>query len=137
MTRLKRELEEVRRTRTLARRARGRVPFPTIALVGYTNAGKSTLFNRLTDSKVAAQDMLFATLDPTLRRLKLPGGPVPAGTKLYRDGKEAGEVTSAALSPEGKVFGLAFVRVPANKPGTMAGILGRPDELFAPFGAVS
>jgi len=74
VARLKRELEEVRRTRTLARRARGRVPFPTIALVGYTNAGKSTLFNRLTDAKVVAQDMLFATLDPTLRRLKLPGG---------------------------------------------------------------
>jgi GTPase len=74
VTRLKRELEEVRRTRTLARRARGRVPFPTIALVGYTNAGKSTLFNRLTDSAVVAKDMLFATLDPTLRRLKLPGG---------------------------------------------------------------
>ena len=74
VARLKRELEEVRRTRTLARRARGRVPFPTIALVGYTNAGKSTLFNRLTNAKVTAKDMLFATLDPTLRRLKLPGG---------------------------------------------------------------
>jgi GTP-binding protein HflX len=74
VARLKRELEEVRRTRTLARRARRRVPFPTVALVGYTNAGKSTLFNRLTHSHVAAQDLLFATLDPTMRRLKLPGG---------------------------------------------------------------
>ena len=74
VSKLKKELEEVRRTRTLARRARGRVPFPTIALVGYTNAGKSTLFNRLTNSEVVAKDMLFATLDPTLRRLKLPGG---------------------------------------------------------------
>jgi GTP-binding protein HflX len=74
IVRLKRELEEVRRTRTLARRARRRVPFPTVALVGYTNAGKSTLFNRLTHSDVAAEDMLFATLDPTMRRLRLPGG---------------------------------------------------------------
>jgi GTP-binding protein HflX len=74
LKRLKRELVEVRRTRTLARKARGRVPFPAIALVGYTNAGKSTLFNRLTESRVIAEDMLFATLDPTLRRLKLPGG---------------------------------------------------------------
>ena len=74
IVRLKRELEEVRRTRTLARRARRRVPFPTVALVGYTNAGKSTLFNRLTQSDVVAADMLFATLDPTMRRLKLPDG---------------------------------------------------------------
>jgi len=74
VARLKRELEEVRRTRTLARRARERTPFPTVALVGYTNAGKSTLFNRLTHAKVTAKDMLFATLDPTMRRLKLPGG---------------------------------------------------------------
>ena len=71
---LKRELGEVRRTRTLHRSARRRTPFPTIALVGYTNAGKSTLFNRLTDAEVLAKDMLFATLDPTLRELKLPGG---------------------------------------------------------------
>ncbi len=72
--RLKRELEEVRRTRTLHREARRRTPFPTLALVGYTNAGKSTLFNRLTEAKVEAKDMLFATLDPTLRSLKLPDG---------------------------------------------------------------
>ena len=71
---LKRELEEVRRTRTLARSARRRIPFPSVALVGYTNAGKSTLFNRLTNSEVVAQDMLFATLDPTIRALKLPDG---------------------------------------------------------------
>jgi GTP-binding protein HflX len=71
---LKRELADVRRTRTLARQARKRTPFPAVALVGYTNAGKSTLFNRLTEAKVVAKDMLFATLDPTLRRLKLPGG---------------------------------------------------------------
>jgi len=71
---LKLELVEVRRTRTLQRSARKRVPFPTVALVGYTNAGKSTLFNRLTEAKVLAQDMLFATLDPTLRTLKLPDG---------------------------------------------------------------
>lgn len=71
---LKKELVEVRRTRGLHRAARRRTPFPTIALVGYTNAGKSTLFNRLTDASVVAKDMLFATLDPTLRELKLPGG---------------------------------------------------------------
>ena len=71
---LKDELKEVRRTRTLQRSARKRVPYPTVALVGYTNAGKSTLFNRLTQSDVVAQDMLFATLDPTLRALKLPDG---------------------------------------------------------------
>ncbi len=71
---LKAELAEVRRTRTLQRSQRKRVPFPTVALVGYTNAGKSTLFNRLTDAEVVAEDMLFATLDPTLRTLKLPDG---------------------------------------------------------------
>jgi GTP-binding protein HflX len=72
--RLKRDLEDVRRTRSLHRAARRRTPFPTMALVGYTNAGKSTLFNRLTEAKVEARDMLFATLDPTLRTLKLPDG---------------------------------------------------------------
>src|SRR5205085_9005054 len=71
---LKRELVEVRRTRTLQRAARKRHPHPTVALVGYTNAGKSTLFNRLTQADVVAEDMLFATLDPTLRLLKLPDG---------------------------------------------------------------
>jgi GTP-binding protein HflX len=71
---LKKELEEVRRTRTLHRSARKKVPYPTVALVGYTNAGKSTLFNRLTNADVVAQDMLFATLDPTLRTVKLPDG---------------------------------------------------------------
>jgi GTPase len=74
MAKLKRDLEEVRRTRALHRSARSRVPYPTVALVGYTNAGKSTLFNRLTEGGVLAQDMLFATLDPTLRSLKLPDG---------------------------------------------------------------
>jgi GTP-binding protein HflX len=74
VARLKRELEEVRRTRALARKARRRIPFPAIALVGYTNAGKSTLFNRLTQADVLAEDMLFATLDPTMRRMRLPGG---------------------------------------------------------------
>jgi GTP-binding protein HflX len=71
---LKRELDEVRRTRTLHRAQRKKVPYPTVALVGYTNAGKSTLFNRLTHATVVAQDMLFATLDPTLRNVKLPDG---------------------------------------------------------------
>ncbi|MDP7382084.1 MAG: GTPase HflX [Alphaproteobacteria bacterium] len=72
--RIKRELNEVRRTRGLHRDARRRVPFPTVALVGYTNAGKSTLFNHLTQARVLAKDMLFATLDPTMRQVTLPGG---------------------------------------------------------------
>lgn len=71
---LKADLVTVRRTRELQRRGRKRVPYPIISLVGYTNAGKSTLFNRLTHAQVFAKDMLFATLDPTLRRLRIPGG---------------------------------------------------------------
>lgn len=74
IVRLKAELEEVRRTRGLHRKARKRVPFPAVALVGYTNAGKSTLFNRLTGSEVFAKDLLFATLDTTQRTIKLPQG---------------------------------------------------------------
>ncbi|WP_337995571.1 GTPase HflX [Oleispirillum naphthae] len=74
IARLKSELEEVKRTRHLHRAARKRVPFPVVALVGYTNAGKSTLFNKLTRADVFAQDMLFATLDPTMRRVRLPSG---------------------------------------------------------------
>ncbi|MBI1209346.1 MAG: GTPase HflX [Azospirillum sp.] len=71
---IKRELEDVRRTRGLHRKARERVPYPVVALVGYTNAGKSTLFNRLAGATVFAQDMLFATLDPTMRAIELPSG---------------------------------------------------------------
>jgi GTP-binding protein HflX len=74
MVRLRKELEQVRRTRGLHRSARRRVPFPVIALVGYTNAGKSTLFNALTGAGVTARDQLFATLDPTMRGLRLPSG---------------------------------------------------------------
>nr|WP_245559640.1 GTPase HflX [Amorphus coralli] len=74
ITRLERDLEDVRRTRSLHRKKRSRMDQPVVALVGYTNAGKSTLFNRLTHSEVRAQDLLFATLDPTLRRVKLPHG---------------------------------------------------------------
>ena len=72
IVRIKRELETVVRTRALHRAKRKKVPYPVIALVGYTNAGKSTLFNRLTGADVLAKDMLFATLDPTLRKIVLP-----------------------------------------------------------------
>ncbi|MBP6012039.1 MAG: GTPase HflX [Alphaproteobacteria bacterium] len=72
IAKLKRELEDVKRTRQLHREARRRVPFPVVAIVGYTNAGKSTLFNRLTSAEVLAKDQLFATLDPTMRGLVLP-----------------------------------------------------------------
>jgi GTP-binding protein HflX len=71
---LRRELESVKRTRRLHRAARRRVPYPVVALVGYTNAGKSTLFNRLTGASVVARDQLFATLDPTMRAVRLPSG---------------------------------------------------------------
>jgi GTP-binding protein HflX len=74
ITRLKSELDQVRKTRELHRAARRRVPYPVVALVGYTNAGKSTLFNRLTRAEVLVGDMLFATLDPTMRRVPLPSG---------------------------------------------------------------
>ncbi|MFZ3233888.1 MAG: GTPase HflX [Stellaceae bacterium] len=74
IARLRREIDGIKRTRALHREARRRVPYPVVALVGYTNAGKSTLFNRLTRSEVTADDMLFATLDPTMRRLTLPSG---------------------------------------------------------------
>ena len=74
IARLESELDKVKRTRKLHRRSRQRVPYPIAALVGYTNAGKSTLFNRMTQAKVLSSDMLFATLDPTLRALDLPHG---------------------------------------------------------------
>ena len=74
ITRLRRQLEKVVNTRTLHRSARKKVPHPVVALVGYTNAGKSTLFNRLTEATVRAEDMLFATLDPTMRQIRLPSG---------------------------------------------------------------
>ena len=81
ITRLKRDLKGVKRTRRLHRQARKRVPHPVVALVGYTNAGKSTLFNRLTRAKVKAKDQLFATLDPTMRGLDMPSG----GTAILSD----------------------------------------------------
>ncbi|MCC5963291.1 MAG: GTPase HflX [Rhodobacteraceae bacterium] len=74
MVRLRRQLAKVSRTRELHRAARRKVPYPIVALVGYTNAGKSTLFNRLTGAEVMARDMLFATLDPTMRAVRLPSG---------------------------------------------------------------
>ena len=74
ITRLKRQLKAVSRTRELHRKRRRQAPWPVIALVGYTNAGKSTLFNRLTAEQVFAEDLLFATLDPTMRGVRLPSG---------------------------------------------------------------
>jgi GTPase len=74
LTRIEKQLDKVKRTRQLHRRGRERVPFPIVALVGYTNAGKSTLFNTLTAAGVDARDLLFATLDPTMRRVRLPHG---------------------------------------------------------------
>jgi len=76
LSRLRKQLEEVKRTRRLHRESRASVPYPTIALVGYTNSGKSTLMNRLTAADVFVEDKLFATLDPTVRRLQLPSGAV-------------------------------------------------------------
>ncbi|KTE21984.1 GTPase HflX [Sphingopyxis sp. H050] len=73
MARIRKQLEDARRTRQLQRSKRQRAPWPVIALVGYTNAGKSTFFNRLTGSDVMAEDLLFATLDPTMREIRLPG----------------------------------------------------------------
>ena len=73
MARIRRELEQVKRTRALHRGRRQRAPWPVVALVGYTNAGKSTLFNAMTGDEVVAEDMLFATLDPTMRNVKIPG----------------------------------------------------------------
>ncbi|MCU0883181.1 MAG: GTPase HflX [Hyphomonadaceae bacterium] len=74
IVKLKKELEDVRRTRGLQRAGRKKVPYPVVALVGYTNAGKSTLFNQVTQAGVLAKDMVFATLDTTLRAVRLPGG---------------------------------------------------------------
>jgi GTP-binding protein HflX len=74
IARIETELDKVKRTRKLHRDSRKRVPYPIVALVGYTNAGKSTLFNRMTTAKVLSADMLFATLDPTLRAIELPHG---------------------------------------------------------------
>jgi len=73
MARIRKELDQVKRTRGLHRDRRQRAPWPVVALVGYTNAGKSTLFNRLTSASVLAEDLLFATLDPTMREIRLPG----------------------------------------------------------------
>lgn len=74
IVRIKKDLEKVKQTRTLQRSSRQKVPYPVVALVGYTNAGKSSLFNKLSKAGVLTQDLLFATLDPTMRKIKLPNG---------------------------------------------------------------
>ena len=74
IVRIKKELNQVKKTRSLQRMARKKVPYPVVALVGYTNAGKSTLFNKLTNAHVFVKNLLFATLDPTLREIRLPSG---------------------------------------------------------------
>ena len=74
IVKIKKELEKVKKTRALQRNSRKKIPYPVVALVGYTNAGKSSLFNMLTNANVFAQNLLFATLDPTMRRIKLPSG---------------------------------------------------------------
>ena len=74
ITKIKKELEKVKKTRSLQRKSRQKIPYPVIAFVGYTNAGKSSLFNMLTQANVFTKDLLFATLDPTMRRVKLPSG---------------------------------------------------------------
>ena len=73
MARIRKELDQVKRTRGLHRERRQKAPWPVVALVGYTNAGKSTLFNRMAQASVIAEDLLFATLDPTMRQIRLPG----------------------------------------------------------------
>jgi GTP-binding protein HflX len=73
MARIRKELDQVKRTRGLHRERRQKAPWPVVALVGYTNAGKSTLFNRMAQASVMAEDLLFATLDPTMRQIRLPG----------------------------------------------------------------
>ena len=74
IVKIKKELEKVKKTRAMQRNARKKIPYPVVALIGYTNAGKSSWFNKLTQANVFAQDLLFATLDPTMRRVKLPSG---------------------------------------------------------------
>ena len=74
MVRLKRQIDKVKKTRELHRKSRAKIPFPIVALVGYTNAGKSTLFNLLTGANVFSENMLFATLDPKMRALELSNG---------------------------------------------------------------
>ncbi len=131
--RLKRQLDRVGKTRALHRAARRKVPFPLIALVGYTNAGKSTLFNALTGAEVLAQDMLFATLDPTMRGVTLPDAGGEGGGTGGGNGDSAGDSNGHGNGHFGGGGGGAGRKVIVSD--TVGFISDLPTQLVAAFRA--